>query len=129
MASSYATSASYGGQISLSMPLDGSAVEICKELGRRQLDKSRLDYELVRIKECINIYKAGFQILPASPFYPICADIVPIAAAPVVDPEELSKPEGSPILLDPSPADTSETDVLAPTMEDPSPEPSSVSSE
>ena len=123
MASSYATSASYGGQISLSMPLDGSAVEICKELGRRQLDKSRLDYELVRIKECINIYKAGFQILPTSPFYPICADIVPIAAAPVVE------PEGSPILLDPSPAGTSETDVLAPTMEDPSPEPSSVSSE
>ena len=129
MASSYATSASYGGQISLSMPLDGGAVELCKELGRRQLDKSRLDYELVRIKECINIYKAGFQILPASPFYPICADIVPIAAAPPVDPSELLKSDENSTSSDPLPVDISEPDVPEPTMEESSPESSSVSSE
>ncbi len=105
MASSYATSSSYGGQISLSMPLDGGAVELCKELGRRQVDKSRLDYELVRIKECVNLYLKGFQILPSSPFYSMCADIVPIASAPSV-------------------VDTSEPDAVETTTEVASPEPS-----
>ena len=53
----YATNRNYGGQISLSMPLDGSSVELCKALARQRLEKGRLDYELVRIKECINIHQ------------------------------------------------------------------------
>ena len=62
----------FGGQISLSVPLDGGSVETCKALARIKLQKERLDYELVRIKECINIYKSGFMIHPKSPFFPIC---------------------------------------------------------
>ena len=62
------------------MPLDGGAVELCKEIARKELEKTRLDYELVRIKECINIYQQGFMIHPSSPFYPVCADVVPIAS-------------------------------------------------
>ena len=72
----YATNRNYGGQISLSMPLDGSSVELCKALARQKLEKGRLDYELVRIKECINIYESGYTIHPDSPFYPICADVL-----------------------------------------------------
>ena len=72
----YATNRNYGGQISLSMPLDGSSVELCKALARQRLEKGRLDYELVRIKECINIHQSGYQIHPASPFYAICADVL-----------------------------------------------------
>ena len=62
------------------MPLDGGAVERCKALAQIQIDKGRLDYELVRIKECINIFERGFMIHPDSPFYPVCADVMPIAA-------------------------------------------------
>lgn len=74
--SSYSTNKNYGAQVSLSMPLDGSSVELCKSLARQKLEKGRLDYELVRIKECINIYKSGYTIHPDSPFYPICSDIL-----------------------------------------------------
>ena len=70
----------FGAQMTISVPLDGGAVETCKELGRIKLQKERLDYELIRVKECVNILKTGFTIHPSSPFYPICADVVPIAS-------------------------------------------------
>ena len=79
-ASSHSFSRNYGGQVSVSFPLDGGSVETCKALARKNLDKARLDYELVRIKECINIYKQGFTIHPSSPFFPVCADVVPVAS-------------------------------------------------
>jgi len=78
----YTHSRNTGGQISLSIPLDGGAVERCKALAKLEIEKNRLDYELVRIKECINIYERGFMIHPSSSFYPLCADVIPIAAAP-----------------------------------------------
>ena len=77
---SYSNSNNAGAQVSLSMPLDGGAVERCKALAQIQIDKGRLDYELVRIKECINIFESGFMIHPDSAFYPVCADVMPIAA-------------------------------------------------
>ena len=82
MASSFSSSINLGGQVSLAMPLDGSSVELCKALARRKLEKERLDYELVRVKECINIYKQGFTFHPESKFGVICADIIPLANKP-----------------------------------------------
>ena len=70
----------FGGQMTISVPLDGGAVETCKDIARVKLQKEKLDYELVRVKECVNILKTGFTIHPSSPFYPICADVVPIAS-------------------------------------------------
>ena len=78
----YSSSNNFGVQVSMSMPLDGGSVERCKAIAQIQIDKGRLDYELVRVKECINIYKEGFMIHPKSPFYPICSDVIPIAASP-----------------------------------------------
>jgi len=80
-ASSYSNSNNYGAQVSLSMPLDGGAVELCKALGKTRLEKARLDYEIIRIKECINIYNSGFKIRKESPYFPICADVIPLASA------------------------------------------------
>ena len=80
----------FGGQISISVPLDGGAVETCKSLARIKLQKQQLDYELVRVKECINILRTGFTIHPSSPFYPICADVVPIASLDRTKAEEAS---------------------------------------
>ena len=71
-------SRNFGGQLTFSMPLDFRAVNTCKALAEKQLDKAKLDYELVRIKECINIFKTGFMIHPSSPFYAVCQDIIPI---------------------------------------------------
>ena len=76
----YSNNRNYGAQISISVPLDGSSVELCKALARQRLEKGRLDYELVRIKECINIYQSGFRIHPSSPYHAICADV--LASAP-----------------------------------------------
>ena len=78
----YSSSNNFGVQVSMSMPLDGGSVERCKALAQIQIDKGRLDYELVRVKECINIYKQGFMIDPRSPFYVVCSDVIPIAASP-----------------------------------------------
>ena len=80
----------FGAQVSISVPLDGGAVETCKALARIKLQKERLDYELVRVKECINILRTGFTIHPSSPFYPICADVVPIASLDRMSSEEAS---------------------------------------
>ena len=71
-------SRNFGGQLTFSMPLDFRATNTCKALAEKQLDKAKLDYELVRIKECINIFKTGFMIHPSSPFYPLCQDIIPV---------------------------------------------------
>ena len=93
--SSFAVTRNAGGQISLSIPLDCSSVELCKAIARKKEQKARLDYELVRIKECIGIYKSGFKIHPDSPFFPVCADVIPLAAD-VPKSEEQASSESSP---------------------------------
>ena len=84
----------FGGQLTISMPLDGGSVEKCKALAQIALQKGRLDYELVRVKECINIFKQGFMIHPSSAFYPICADVIPIAS---VSPKSLEEASSLPL--------------------------------
>lgn len=79
--SSSSLSRNFGGQVSLSMPLDGGTVETCKALARKQLQKQTLDYELVRIRECMSIMERGFMIRSESPFSVICSDVVPIPLA------------------------------------------------
>jgi len=85
--STYSNSNNSGAQVSISIPLNGGAVERCKALAQLQVDKTRLDYELIRVKECIGIYERGFTIHPSSPFYPLCADVIPIAALPTLEQE------------------------------------------
>ena len=78
--STHSSNRNYGGQISFSFPLDGGSVETCKALARKKLQKETLSYELVRIKECLNIYEKGFMLRPGSRFAVLCQDVVPIAA-------------------------------------------------
>ena len=56
----YVRTNNFGMQISFSVPLDGSMVELCKQIARRQEQKLRLDYELVRALKCTEILKNGF---------------------------------------------------------------------
>ena len=91
-----------GAQVSFSMPLDTGAVDTCKRLAQVKLEKERLDYELVRIKECIGIYERGYTIVPGSPFYQLCSDVAPIASvARATSPDSSSTEEAS---FEPAPA-------------------------
>ena len=40
----------------------------------------KLDYELVRAKECANLMAKGFMIRPGTRVYHMCSDIIPIAS-------------------------------------------------
>jgi hypothetical protein len=77
---SYIRNQNFGAQISLSIPLDGSMAELCKQLARKKIEKERLDYELVRVLKCAELQKMGYMIRPESQFYPLCSDVISIAA-------------------------------------------------
>jgi hypothetical protein len=77
----------HNGNAGLSMgfnfPLDGGLTELCKERARTEIkrqqaetDKSRLDFELVRLLKCGEAIKSGITFHPDSPYYKICADVV-----------------------------------------------------
>jgi hypothetical protein len=58
-------------------------MELCKsrakvEIARQQseVDKSRLDFELVRLLKCGEAIKNGITFHPESPYHKICADVV-----------------------------------------------------
>ena len=76
----YVRTNNFGMQVSLSVPLDGSMVELCKQIARRQEQKLRLDYELVRALKCAELQKKGFTFRPGSNYEILCNDIVPIVA-------------------------------------------------
>ena len=76
----YVRNQNFGTQVSVSVPLDFEMVNLCKELARRKLEKERLDYALVRALKCAELLKLGYKIREDSPFAPVCADVVPIAA-------------------------------------------------
>lgn len=78
--------ANYGLQLSFSVPLDQEMAQLCKQLAKRKLEKERLDYEMVRVKNCAEVLKSGFIFAPGSPFSVICGDVVPISAAPKTAP-------------------------------------------
>lgn len=76
----YVRSNNFGMQINFSVPLDGSMIELCKSIARKQEQKLRLDYELVRALKCTEIMKAGFMFRPGSRVEVLCHDIVPIVS-------------------------------------------------
>lgn len=76
----YVRSNNYGMQISFMVPLDGSMIELCKQVARRHEQKMRLDYEMIRALKCTEIMKAGFTFRPGSRVEVLCHDIVPIVS-------------------------------------------------
>ena len=78
--SSYTMAENWGGQINFMIPLDREGLNRCRSIAARQEEKMRLDYELVRALKCAELQTKGFMIHPKSEFYPLCADIVPIAS-------------------------------------------------
>ena len=76
----YTRTNNYGAQLNFSVPLDGGMIEQCKQIAKRQEEKLRLDYELVRALKCTEIMKAGFTFRPGSRVEVLCHDIVPIVS-------------------------------------------------
>lgn len=92
----YSRGQNFGIQATISIPLDFEMVRLCKDLAIRKVEKERLDYNLVRVKECAKLLQTGFMFHPKSPFAVICADVVPIAREPKTSEESSqtsSKPE------------------------------------
>ena len=76
----YVRSNNFGAQVSISVPLDGSMIELCKSIARRNEQKMRLDYELVRALRCSELQTKGFTFRPGSRMEILCNDIVPIVS-------------------------------------------------
>ena len=77
---SYTVAENWGGQLNFMVPLDGSLVERCKAAASRQIEKMKLDYELVRVLKCGELQQKGFMIRPGTRVYHMCSDVIPIAA-------------------------------------------------
>lgn len=92
---SYLTgSGNAGVTLGFNVPLDGSAIELCKERARTEIarqqaeaDKARLDFELVRLLKCGEAIKQGVRFHPNSPYAAICADVVVVQPPPPPEPE------------------------------------------
>ena len=93
--SSYTMNENWGVQLNFMVPLDGSITEQCKAIGKRQEEKMRLDYELVRIKECASLQAKGFTLRPGSRLEHICHDVVPISALTKKEPSSPVSSEAS----------------------------------
>jgi len=75
----YVKSNQWGAQLNFMVPLDWGTVNRCKSIAKRQEEKLRLDYELVRALKCAEIQQKGFTFRPGSRVEHLCNDIVPIA--------------------------------------------------
>jgi hypothetical protein len=89
----YVRNSNFGAQVTLSVPLDGGMVELCKALGRAKVRREQLNYEIARALRCAELQSKGFTFHPESQFLFLCADIVPVAA--LVPKTESVSPEAS----------------------------------
>ena len=74
----YVISENWGFQINFSVPLNRDLTKQCQEIAKRQEEKMRLDYELVRALKCAELQQKGFTIYPGSRVAHMCQDIVQI---------------------------------------------------
>ena len=75
---SYTIAENWGGQINFMFPLDVEGLRQCRRIAKRQEEKLRLDYELVRVLKCAELQRKGFTIIEGSRVFTMCNDVVPI---------------------------------------------------
>ena len=75
----YTVAENWGGQINFMIPLDREGLNRCRSIATRHEEKMRLDYELVRVKNCAELQQKGFMLKPGSRVGEMCADVIPIA--------------------------------------------------
>ena len=74
----YVISENWGFQINFSVPLNRNLTKQCEEMAASQIQKNKLDFELVRALKCAELQQKGFTLLPGSRVYHLCSDVVPI---------------------------------------------------
>ena len=74
----YVISENWGFQINFSVPLNKHLTKQCERMAESQIQKNKLDYELVRALKCAELQQKGFTLLPGSRVYHVCSDVVPI---------------------------------------------------
>ena len=77
---SYNINQNWGFQVNFMVPLDREGLQQCKRIAKRQEEKMRLDYELVRALKCAELRQRGFTFHPKAPMVVLCQDVVPISA-------------------------------------------------
>lgn len=104
------SSTSVGLSATLSLPLDNSLQDQCKEAAATQialqgqmLANKRLDFELARLKNCGELLQKGIAFHPRSPYAKVCGDVV-VMNKNAIAPHIHSIPSTSPA---PAPAPTS----------------------
>ena len=76
----YNISQNWGFQVNFMVPLDRKGLQQCRDIAKRQEEKMRLDYELVRALKCAELRQRGFTFHPKSEMVVLCQDVVPISA-------------------------------------------------
>ena len=76
----YNISQNWGFQVNFMVPLDRKGLQQCRDIAKRQEEKMRLDYELVRALKCAELMQRGFTFHPNSEMKVLSLDIVPISA-------------------------------------------------
>jgi hypothetical protein len=119
----YTRSNNWGIQAGVTVPLDGSITEMCKEMVSKKLEKERLDYELVRALRCADLIDKGYTFRPDHPLFVVCEHVVSIEAWRLT---QKDSPTAPPLLL-PVSSKQSLSPVLKPvaSSEAPAPPPSS----
>ena len=74
----YVISENWGFQINFSVPLNKDLTEKCERMAESQIQKNRLDYELVRALKCAELQRKGFTLRPGTRVAHLCSDVVPI---------------------------------------------------
>ena len=92
---------SLGVSATWSVPLDQKAQEQCKKavdtqiaLQTQTIANKRLDFEIARLKNCGELYKAGIRFHKKSPYHKVCADVI-VDGVHVVKPHVHSIPSSS----------------------------------
>jgi len=78
--SSYTMAENWGGQINFMIPLDRKGLNRCRRIAKRQEEKMRLDYELVRTLKCAELQQKGFMLKPGSRVESMCSDVIAISS-------------------------------------------------
>jgi|TARA_E500000331_G_scaffold352435_1_gene401024 hypothetical protein len=74
----YVISENWGFQINFSVPLNRDLTKQCERMAESQIQKNKLDFELVRALKCTEIQRKGFTFRPGTRVAHLCSDVVPI---------------------------------------------------
>ena len=65
----YVITENWGFQINFSVPLNRDLTKQCERMAESQIQKNKLDFELVRALKCAELQQKGFTLLPGSRVY------------------------------------------------------------